>query len=58
VERAIRHAIEVAWSRGNLDALQRYFGGIVSAEKGRPTNAECIATLAEWVRLGEGARVF
>jgi two-component system response regulator (stage 0 sporulation protein A) len=54
VERAIRHAIEVAWSRGDLGALQRYFGGIVSAAKGRPTNAECIATLAERVRLGEG----
>lgn len=38
VERAIRHAIEVAWDRGNLDILQRYFGYSVSSLKGRPTN--------------------
>lgn len=42
-ERAIRHAIEVAWDRGDLDVLQRYFGNTVSGRKGQPTNSEFIS---------------
>ncbi len=47
VERAIRHAIEVAWERGDLDALQRVFGYTVSTSKGKPTNSEFIAMIAD-----------
>lgn len=43
VERAIRHAIKVAWDRGDLDTLQRFFGYTVSNTKGKPTNSEFIA---------------
>ena len=46
VERAIRHAIEVAWDRGDLETLQRYFGYTVSNTKGKPTNSEFIAMAA------------
>lgn len=49
-ERAIRHAIEVAWDRGDLDVLQRYFGFTVSGVRGRPTNSEFIARCANIVR--------
>lgn len=52
VERAIRHAIEVAWDRGDLDTLQRYFGFTVSNRKGKPTNSEFIALIADKIRLG------
>lgn len=47
VERAIRHAIEVAWDRGDLDTLQKYFGFTVSNAKGKPTNSEFIAMIAD-----------
>ena len=47
VERAIRHAIEVAWDRGDLDTLQRFFGYTVSNTKGKPTNSEFIAMIAD-----------
>ena len=47
VERAIRHAIEVAWDRGDLDTLQRFFGYTVSNTKGKPTNSEFIALIAD-----------
>ncbi len=50
VERAIRHLIEVTWSRGDVEVLSRYFGNIVSAEKGKPTNGEFIARLSNVVR--------
>lgn len=50
VERAIRHGIECAWNRADLDAIQRYFGNTVSAEKGKPTNGEFIAMLGNLVR--------
>lgn len=50
VERAIRHAIEVAWDRGNLDTLQRFFGYTVSNTKGSPTNSEFIARVAQIAR--------
>lgn len=51
VERAIRHAIEVAWGRGDLDVLQQYFGFTVSMSKGKPTNSEFIALIADKIRL-------
>jgi len=47
VERAIRHAIEVAWDRGDLETLQKFFGYTVSNTKGKPTNREFIAMIAD-----------
>jgi two-component system response regulator (stage 0 sporulation protein A) len=47
VERAIRHAIEVAWDRGDLETLQRYFGYTVSNSKGKPTNSEFVAMISD-----------
>ena len=52
VERAIRHAIEVAWDRGDLETLQKYFGYTVSNAKGKPTNSEFIAMIADRISLG------
>lgn len=51
VERAIRHAIEVAWSRGKLDAIDEMFGYTVNSGKGKPTNSEFIALIADKIRL-------
>ncbi|MDI3317428.1 MAG: sporulation transcription factor Spo0A [Bacillota bacterium] len=51
VERAIRHAIEVAWTRGNMEAAQRIFGYTIRSERGKPTNSEFIAMLADRLRL-------
>lgn len=51
VERAIRHAITVAWSRGNVELLNELFGYTVSAEKGKPTNSEFIALVADHIRI-------
>jgi len=51
VERAIRHAIEVAWGRGELDTLNSLFGYTVSGCKGKPTNSEFIALIADKIRL-------
>ncbi|GHU95103.1 stage 0 sporulation protein A [Clostridia bacterium] len=51
VERAIRHAIEVAWDRGDLETLQRFFGYTVSNAKGKPTNSEFIAMIADKLTL-------
>lgn len=51
VERAIRHAIEVAWSRGKLDILDELFGYTVSNGKGKPTNSEFIALVSDTIRL-------
>lgn len=51
VERSIRHAIEVAWERGDLDVLQRYFGYTISAAKGKPTNSEFISLIADNIQL-------
>ena len=51
VERAIRHAIEVAWDRGDLDTLQRFFGYTGSNTKGKPTNSEFIALIADKLQL-------
>jgi two-component system response regulator (stage 0 sporulation protein A) len=47
VERAIRHAIEVAWDRGDVEQIQKIFGYTVSNQKGKPTNSEFIAMLAD-----------
>ena len=51
VERAIRHAIEVAWNRGKIDAIDELFGYTVNNHKGKPTNSECIAIIADRLRL-------
>ncbi|PWU68566.1 sporulation transcription factor Spo0A [Gracilibacillus dipsosauri] len=51
VERAIRHAIEVAWSRGNIDSISSLFGYTVSVSKAKPTNSEFIAMVADRLRL-------
>jgi len=51
VERAIRHAIEVAWNRGNIDAITRLFGYTVSHDRGKPTNSEFIAMIADKLRM-------
>jgi two-component system response regulator (stage 0 sporulation protein A) len=51
VERAIRHAIEVAWSRGKTDTLDELFGYTVSNGKGKPTNSEFIALITDRIRL-------
>ena len=51
VERAIRHAIEVAWSRGNIDTLDSIFGYTVDDSRGKPTNSEFIAIVADFIRL-------
>lgn len=51
VERAIRHAIEVAWGRGQQDAVENIFGYTISAAKGKPTNSEFIAMIADKLRL-------
>ena len=51
VERAVRHAIEVAWDRGDLETLQKYFGYTVSNVKGKPTNSEFIAMISDKLRL-------
>ena len=51
VERAIRHAIEVAWDRGDLETLQKFFGYTVSNSKGKPTNSEFIAMISDRIRL-------
>ena len=51
VERAIRHAIEVAWNRGKIDTIDKLFGYTVHTEKGKPTNSEFIAIIADKLRL-------
>lgn len=51
VERAIRHAIEIAWDRGNIDTLNSFFGYTVDTSKGKPTNSEFIALITDKLRL-------
>lgn len=51
VERAIRHAIEVAWDRGDVDVLNSYFGYTIQSNRGKPTNSEFIAMIADNLRL-------
>ena len=57
VERAIRHAIEVAWDRGDLETLQKFFGYTVSNSKGKPTNSEFIAMISDRIRLQRKVKV-
>ena len=51
VEHAIRHAIEVAWDRGDIDTLNSYFGYTIQTNRGKPTNSEFIAMIADNLRL-------
>lgn len=51
VERAIRHAIEVAWDRGDVETLNSYFGYTIQNDRGKPTNSEFIAMIADNLRL-------
>ena len=51
VERAIRHAIEVAWDRGDVETLNSYFGYTIQNNRGKPTNSEFIAMIADNLRL-------
>lgn len=51
VERAVRHAIEVAWDRGDVDVFQKYFGYTVDMSRGKPTNSEFIAMLVDYLKL-------
>ncbi len=51
VERAIRHAIEVAWDRGDVDTLNSYFGYTIHNGRGKPTNSEFVAMIADKLRL-------
>ena len=51
VERAIRHVIEVTWSRGDIDVLFKYFGNTIDPVRGRPSNGEFIARMANIVRM-------
>lgn len=51
VERAIRHAIEVAWTRGNIDTIDEIFGYTISASKAKPTNSEFIAMMADYLSI-------
>ncbi len=53
VERAIRHAIELAWDRGNVEMMNKYFGYTINIERGKPTNSEFIAMIADRIRMGE-----
>ena len=57
VERAIRHAIEVAWNRGQIDMHEKLFGYTVNSNKGKPTNSEFIAMIADRIRLSEKVAV-
>lgn len=54
VERAIRHAIEVAWDRGDVETLNSYFGYTIQSSRGKPTNSEFIAMIADSLRLKHG----
>lgn len=51
VERAIRHAIEVAWDRGDVEVLNSYFGYTIQSQRGKPTNSEFIAMISDKIRL-------
>ena len=56
VERAIRHAIEVAWDRGDVDTLNSYFGYTIHTMRGKPTNSEFIAMISDKMRLDKRRR--
>ncbi len=51
VERAIRHAIEIAWDRGDVDVLNSYFGYTIQSQRGKPTNSEFVAMISDKIRL-------
>lgn len=51
VERAIRHAIELAWDRGNVDLMNKFFGYTINIERGKPTNSEFIAMISDKLRM-------
>lgn len=51
VERGIRNLVEVTWERGNLDALERYFGSTIRADRGKPTNGAFLARMANIIRV-------
>ena len=53
VERAIRHAIELAWDRGNIEMIGKFFGYTINMDRGKPTNSEFIAMVADRLRIGE-----
>ena len=53
VERAIRHAIELGWNRGNPEMIDNIFGYTISASKAKPTNSEFIAMVADYISLNE-----
>lgn len=53
VERGIRHAIETAWTRASLEAVQHYFGNTISPDRGKPVNSEFIARIASAIEWGE-----
>lgn len=53
VERAIRHAIELAWDRGNIEMINKFFGYTINMDRGKPTNSEFIAMVADRLRIGE-----
>ncbi|NLL52994.1 MAG: sporulation transcription factor Spo0A [Peptococcaceae bacterium] len=53
VERAIRHAIELAWDRGNIDFMNKFFGYTINVDRGKPTNSEFIAMVADKLRIAK-----
>lgn len=53
VERAIRHAIELAWDRGNVEMMNKFFGYTINVERGKPTNSEFIAMVADKLRIAQ-----
>ncbi|MDW7673051.1 MAG: sporulation transcription factor Spo0A [Bacillota bacterium] len=52
VERAIRHAIELSWDRGNVEMMNKFFGYTINIERGKPTNSEFVAMVADKLRIG------
>lgn len=57
VERAIRHAIEVAWNRGQIEVHDKIFGYTVNSNKGKPTNSEFIAMIADKLKMEEKSAI-
>ena len=51
VERAIRHAVETGWNRGNVELQEKMFGYTIDLEKGKPTNSEFIVTVVDWLNM-------
>ena len=56
MERSIRHAIEVAWNRGNIDIIDEIFGYTISSSKAKPTNSEFIAMISDKLRLEHSSK--